>query len=62
MLNIGTKIETPGMLLKVKDMRGTWVKCEYWDAYNKEWKERGCTENKKRLEQKLVAGDYRIVK
>lgn len=59
MIEVGDILICPAMKLKVKDMRGTWVKCDYlnWDG---EWKPRGCTENRKRLEESIKNGTITI--
>ncbi len=41
------------MILKVVDMRSTWVKCDYLDWADNTWKPRGVTESKHHLEAML---------
>ena len=58
MLEVGMKIQTPSLLLRIDDMRSTWVRFEYWDTSKQEWKLRGYTEKKTVVEQKLESGDW----
>lgn len=59
MLNIGDVIHIPGSLnLRIVDMRGTWVKCEYYDVISKTWKPRGYTLKRSELESKIKSGAY----
>lgn len=61
MIYKGMKIQAPGMLLKVTDMRGTWVRCDYFDKDNGAWKPRGYTENRSYLERRIKDGVFMIV-
>ena len=48
-----------GMTLRVKDMRGTWVKCDYLSSSGA-WKPRGCTENRNQLEAMIRLGEVTV--
>lgn len=61
MLEIGMVIEAQAMILRIVDMRCTWVKLEYWDAFNEEWKPRAYTEKKSYVEEKLRSKEWKIL-
>ena len=47
-----------GMTLRVTEIRGTWMKCDYLS--DGEWKPRGRTENRKRMEEMVAAGEITV--
>lgn len=60
-IKTGMKIQAPGMLLKVTEVKGKWVRCDYWDKFREEWKARGCTESRSKLEAGLADGHLKLV-
>lgn len=57
----GDIIKANDFVLRVVDMRWSWVKCEYYDEITQTWKQRGITENRARLEEGIERGIYKII-
>ena len=55
----GDVLNCPGMVLRVVDVRGRYVKCEYLNS-DGEWKPRAVTENRARLEAEISSGTISI--
>ena len=61
MIRAGSIIKTPGMTLRVTEVRGRYLKCEYLDSAKKEWLPRAVTENRSAVEQRIADGKYELI-
>ena len=60
MIKEGMIIKTESMLLRVDKIKFGWVRFEFWDSYNREWKMRGYTEKKANVEEKIRTGKWLV--
>lgn len=61
MLEIGTIIKANDFILRVNGFGGTWIRFEYWDKVRKEWRMRGATEKKAKVESHISSGEWVIL-
>lgn len=59
-VEVGSILKCSGMTLRVTEIRGTWMKCDYLAA-DGTWKPRGRTESRKKIAEMILDGRAEVV-